>query len=346
MNTELLELQIDCNSLQFITNLQEIKEKVKLQLARYDIEVNLQNLQEAKKLATELNSFDKRLNDKRIEIQKKAMEPIDALKIEVDCIRDFLKEGREKIISQVKVFEDKKRNLCLNLLRDELENLYNEKNIEEEFKNIKIDDLAIISHLTDTDTLNKKAKNEVISRVNSALATQMMVKTRLSTLENACFKAGLKSLLGRQHIESFLKEPEEIYNAKLQSLIQTEVKRQAEIEARFLKQEEEKLKREAEIKAREEIQKQMQEEKKAENPVQKVEKQEIVSSPIVDVPVQMPKQPNILDELEEPRKQKFVVIASFEIECINETVEILKQKYLTKFSNDFKSFKNIEVKLI
>lgn len=347
MSNELIELKIEATLPSFITNFEEVKTQVQERLKIYDVNVSLQNLQEAKKLATELNFFAKAINEKRIKKQKEASAPIEILKSQADELIRLFNESREKLLSQIKVFEDEKRNICLRLLQEELEFWYKEKNIENEFKTVKVDDLAILSNLTDTDNLSKKAKNEVISRVNQVLATQMLVKSRLLNLENACLKAGLTSLLERKHIESFLKEPEEVYNAKLQSLIETEVKRQAEIEARLLKQEEERLKKEAEIRVREEMQKQIQEQQKEVKPealVQKVEQEEAISSPTpVITQAQTPIKPNILDELEEPRKQRFTITAHFEIECTGESEESLKEKYSNKLKN-FKTFTQIIVK--
>lgn len=326
MNTELMELKIETTLPGFVTNFEELKMQVQERLKKYDIAVSIENLPEAKKLAAELNFFAKKINAKRVEKQKEASAPIEILKSQADELISLFNEGREKLLAQVKVFEDEKRNLCLKLLQEELETQYQATAVEEEFKSIKIDDLAILSNLTVLESLSKKAKNEITTRMNHALATQMMVKSRLLNLENACFKAGLKSLLERKHIESFLKEPEEIYNTNLQNLLETEVKRQAEIEARLLKQ--------------------VQKEVKPETPAQKIEQEVILNSAPVVASEPSKAKPSILDELEEPSNQRFTITAHFEIECTGETAETLKQKYWNKLSGGFKSIKNIEVSII
>ncbi len=341
MMNQVIELQIDATLPSFITNFDEVKLSVQERLKTYDIAVNLENLPEAKKLATELNFLAKKINEKRIEKQKEASAPIEILKSQADELIRLFNEGREKLLSQIKVFEDEKRSLCLKLLQEELEYQYDKSSIEEEFRTIKIDDLAIISNLTDTETLTKKAKNEIMMRTGGALAMQNLVQNRLLMLENACFKVGLKSLLERKHIESFLKEPDAVYGAKLASLIETEVKRQEEIEAKILKQEGERMKKVAEARVREEAEKQKIEVIIPAEPIK-----QLIEEPKSKVVASAPTKIDILDEIEEPRVQKFIIAAYFEIECKNETTETLKRKYWNKLSNEFKSIKNIEVSAI
>ena len=344
-NTELMELKIDFTPLEFITNLRENKEMVELELQKYDVAVTIENLQEAKKLAIKLNAFAAAFDNRRKEIEKEAKKPIDTLKAEVDIIVSLFKEGREKLLSQIKVFEDEKRSLCLKLLQEELEYQYDKSGIEPEFRTVKIDDLVIISNLTDTETLAKKAKNEIMMRTGGALAMQNLVQNRLLTLENASLKAGLKSPLERRHIESFLRESDSVYGVKLSNLIETEVKRQEEIEAKILKQEGERLRKEAEIKAQENSQKQSPIISVPAEPVKQVAEEprlQIIAPAVATAPATI----DILDEIEEPRIQRFVVAAYFEIECKNETTDTLKRKYWQKLSTDFKSIKNIEVSAI
>ena len=76
MMNQVIELQIDATLPSFITNFDEVKSSVQERLKAYDIAVNLENLPEAKKLATELNFFAKKINEKRIEKQKEASAPM------------------------------------------------------------------------------------------------------------------------------------------------------------------------------------------------------------------------------------------------------------------------------
>jgi hypothetical protein len=347
--TEIVEIKIDTTLPTFTTNLIEIKVGVEKELKKYDIKVNTSNLAEAKQLASKLNFFAKKLNEKRIEKQKEASVPIENFKKEVDEVIDLFTAGRQKLLSQIKVFEDEKKRLCLNLLQAELEEQYKRLNVKLEYQTITIDDLAILSNLTDTDNLTKKAKNEVINKVNQVLLTQTLVNGRLTNLEGICVKAGLTSPLEKRHIESFLKEPDNIYNVKLQSLIETEVKRQKEIKDTILKQEEERLKREAEAKVREEMQRQAQvqvEIKQALVEQVKVEPQAVSNQ--MPVIIKAPKPANILDEIEESstKQQKFIITAFFEIECKGQTSKTLIEKYRAKLQANFQSLKEVNIKML
>ena len=231
-------------------------------LKKYEIEVTQSNLAEAKKLATELNKIAKQIDDKKKERLKEIEAPIDIFKEQVKELVNMCQNGRAKINEQVTVFEDKTRALCLKLLAAELQEKYAQLNIKDEFKAVTVEDLAIISNVTDANNLAKPARDAIGTRVHAALSLQNRVHVRLVELDNASYAAKLVSRLERRHVETFLKELDDaVYDQKLQSLIQREVERQNEMQASIAAEERKKAEAEMQRKLEEE-KKRMQEEER------------------------------------------------------------------------------------
>ena len=228
-----MELQITNTTLpQIISNYQEMKVYLVENLKQYEIQVTQANLPQAKKMATELNSLAKQIDDKRKDTLSSVEEPIDIFKNQIKELVGLCKNGREKILEQVKVFEDKTRAKCLELCKLSLQELYAKFEIQDEFKTIVIDDLAIISNITETDKLTKSTQDVIANRVQAVFNLQSAVRIRLAELENACLKSGLKTPLERRQVEGFLKLDEVVYNNELQKILGNELKRQQEMEAR------------------------------------------------------------------------------------------------------------------
>ena len=228
-----MELQITNTTLpRIISNYQEMKVYLVENLKQYEIEVTQANLPQAKKMATELNGLAKQIDDKRKEILSSVEEPIDVFKNQIKELVGLCKNGREKILEQVKYYDDKRRVKCLELCKLALQDLYAKFEIQQEFKSIAIDDLAIVSNITDTDKLSKATQDIIANRVLAVSNLQSVVRIRLAELENACFKAGLKTPLERRQVENFLKLDEVVYNNELNKILGNELKRQQEMEAR------------------------------------------------------------------------------------------------------------------
>lgn len=223
----------------FTGNFEVVKAQLLEGIKQYEIEVTEENISEAKKMATELNKLSTVINKVKSDKVHEVSAPIDVFKAQVGDLIDICQQGREKILSQVKVFEDQVRVKCKALLDIELENQLNERGIRPEFRTAVIDDLAVLSALTKSGALTKSAKEGVAQKVSELRGMQDKVDMRLLQLENAGLKAGLKSPLRREHVEAFLKAPDDQYDAQLSRLISIEISRQTETETR-IKAEQEK----------------------------------------------------------------------------------------------------------
>jgi len=240
-----MELQITSIILpQIFSNYNEVECNLIENLKKYEIEVTEENLDQAKKYAKTLNDLANTIDKKRKETVKEISSPIDIFESQCKQLFSLCKKGREDILLQVKVFEDKRRAKCLELCKLSLQELYTKFDIQDEFKTISIDDLVIISNITETGKLTKATQDTIANRVQAVFNLQSAVRIRLAELENACLKIGLKTPLERRQVESFLKLDEVTYNSELQKILGSELKRQQEMEARAEAEMQKKLEQE------------------------------------------------------------------------------------------------------
>lgn len=228
-----MELILTAKAPEITSNFAELKTWLQENLKKYQIEVTEENLSEAKKMATELNKLSTVINKTKSEKIREISAPIDVLKAAASEVIDMLQEGREKLLEQIKVFEDKTRIKVKELIGEEFAGRMNELNIKPEFRNINPDDFVQLSFITKTGSLTKAAKEAVAAKVGELKMLQDKVDMRLLQLENASLKAGLKSPLRRDHVEPFLMAPDDQYEIQLSRIIGIEVSRQAETETKF-----------------------------------------------------------------------------------------------------------------
>lgn len=238
------EIQVTVTPAQISANLTEIKAELLENLKQYDIEVTIETLPEAKKMATDLNKLAGEIDKRRKDVKKELAAPVDAFNAQAVELAKMILDAREKILKQVAVFEDKQKAHCLKLLQNELDTLYIENEVTKEFQTGNIEKLAILSNLTEKAKLTKAALEKVAEIVKADKAVQDMVESRKANLNAITERAGIVGGIYDKLIEAFIKEPEAIYTAKLNGLIDGIIKQQ--------KAAEERIKAEAERKAREE----------------------------------------------------------------------------------------------
>lgn len=238
------ELQVSVIPAQISANLAEIKADLLENLKQYDIEVTIETLPEAKKMATDLNKLAGEIDKRRKDVKKELSAPVDVFNAQAVELAKLILDSREKILKQVAVFEDKQREHCKKLLQNELDTLYIENEVAKEYQTGKIEKLAILSNLTDKAKLAKAAIEKVAEIVKADKAVQDMVESRKANLSAITERAGLIGGISDALVMPFIREPEAIYTAKLNEIIDAEIKRQ--------KATEERIKAEAERKAREE----------------------------------------------------------------------------------------------
>lgn len=231
-------------------NFQVIKSHVLANLKTFEVKVTLENMEEAKVLATTLNQLSIKAEEHRKNAVKIVSEPINIFNARCKEIVDLIQEKRKFLLDQVEVFNQQTRKECLELLKSALDTAYFNYGVTDEFKTAKVDDLAIVSNKTQK-SITSKAKSTVEARALSCKKFQEKIEFRLNTLEGTCYKAGLEAPLVRKNIESFLKvEDDEVYQTKLHELIQSEIKRFVQLEQKFAEKAEAKAKAEFEAQQR------------------------------------------------------------------------------------------------
>ena len=236
---KLLDLSIT-SSLPVVTgNFEEIKTELAAKLKQFDLIVDENSIKTAKTMATQINKVSGNIDSLRITKVKELSAPIKAFEEKAKELTTLCQISRQKLLTQVKVFEDKTREECLSLLQEELAIQYSKLGIRDEFKTVTVEDLATVSNKTKTG-IAKKAKDAVDERVMQVKYFQEKIDTRLLTLEGTCYKSGLQAPLTRENINHFLMEPEdEAYETKLESLISNEISR-LEVMAKQIKDKAEK----------------------------------------------------------------------------------------------------------
>jgi hypothetical protein len=241
------DLQVSIIPAQISANLTELKADLLENLKAYDIEVTIETLPEAKKMATDLNKLAGEIDKRRKDVKKELNAPADAFNAQAVELAKLILDSREKILKQVATFEDNQREHCKKLLQNELDTLYLEHEVTKEYQTGNIEKLAILSNLTDKAKLTKAALEKVAEMVKADKAVQDMVESRKANLSAITERAGLLGGISDALIMPFIREPEAIYTAKLNQIIDAEIKRQ--------KATEERIKAEAERKAKEEAEK-------------------------------------------------------------------------------------------
>lgn len=218
------------------SNFELFKQKLEIQLKKFDLKVDENNVAKANNMATELNSMSKKILSFKKEKTDVLLVPINAFKAECSTLDTLIQSKRQKLLQQIKVFEDIERAECLDLLKKELDLQYVKFGVKEDFQSAKVDDLAIISNKTPTGGLKKAARDAVEKRTLECKRFQERIEFRLTTLDGTCLKAGLEAPLTRELIEGFLKEPDDVlYEKKLHYLIASEIKRLAAMKANIEK---------------------------------------------------------------------------------------------------------------
>src|SRR3990167_3782085 len=226
-------------------NFQELKKHLATELQKYDLVVTQDTVKGAKELATTLNKLAGEIDTRRKEEVALVSEPIKLFYAQMKELVTMAKDGRQKLLDQVKKFEDDTRKLCGVLLEQFCTIQWAEQGVKSEFYRAEYDDLILISNVTATGSLTQKAKDTLSMRVRDDRAVQDKVEMRLVMLENASLKAGLSTALSRVHVAHFLQADGATYEAGLQRLLAVEVQRQEEAEeAMRRKLEKERLQKE------------------------------------------------------------------------------------------------------
>jgi hypothetical protein len=224
-------------------NFEETRAWLESELEQYDVVVTADTLADCKKLATELNKLAAEISKRRREAVAEVSGPIKDFEGKAKSLEQMCKDGRQRLLDQVQVFEDETKAKAKAALEAARAGMWAEQEVAEEFRRAQIDDLVKLSTLTKTGKLSATAKQELLIRVNADLKLQQQTQIRLHLLENDSYRAGLAAPLTRAHVETFLFASDEEYGQRLQTMIASELERQKVAEERSRKRFEEEQRR-------------------------------------------------------------------------------------------------------
>jgi len=322
------------------SNLATLKGQVAKYLANFNFVVTDDGLKFAREKATELKKAADALDGIRKKIVKQASAPISAFDVEAkEIVRDIL-SVRDSLTSQIHALQQAELDGLSALLEGEIQSLWRVHGVNREFQRANVEGLLLLGNITDGGRLTKKTAEQLLERVLADKALQDKVSGRLLALDGACLKAGLKSPFGRHNIEHFLfATNDEAYEKSLNDLINAEIRRQEETEAR--------IKAQVEAKAQREIEAAMakaETEKKALEEANQKAIQEAVAEAQKTIPVKTIPVNNV------PLKDgnvKYTISVHLELEYKDMEIGKLEKAVLKKFADaGFKSVRGVDIEKI
>jgi hypothetical protein len=189
----------------------------------------------AKSDATSINKFatmvDKFVAATYKEQTEAAAQWRDGKKLKIKLLRD----NRQRLID----LHEEKRNEKLTLIRSILSDCLNElydNDVKEEFRKGDIEPAVKLNALTPGGKLTAAAIRFCKALYDTDLAEQKRIEARHLLLENRCLRAEINPPLTQAHFGTVFYASDEIFNEKLEQLIEAEVSRKAEMEERIRKQ--------------------------------------------------------------------------------------------------------------
>ena len=227
------QLNITTQPAELAVNYDTVSAALDKQLAYYRaLVVTPDNIQDAKKSATEINRFAADIDKRRKDAVREVSGPIKDFEDQMKALHAQCKDARQTITDQVARFEDKVRAQADQLLFDARADLWDKHEIADEFRRAEYADWVILSAVTGTGRLAKAPREDIQARVLEDKATQERVEWRLIELERDSYRAGLDAPLTRAYVASFLFADGDTYARELQRLIDAELQRQQQAAAR------------------------------------------------------------------------------------------------------------------
>lgn len=250
---ELIVLESTKKIVEFNKTFEQLKDEVIEQLKdnKYNSIVTLENFDVMKKTSQELGKIAEYVSRFRIDKVKEESGEIQDFEKNFKEITKIIEEKQETIKEGLSVFEELTRKQINLICKEYLTTQFQVLNIRLEFQNIDISDMTQRKFMTGTGAISAAGKAEIESRVNLKLALQNKVDLRLSNLENICFKAGIEPL-SKEYVQGFLLDDDESYNKKLDSLVETEIKRSETAKKKTADEERVKAEQEARQKLKDE----------------------------------------------------------------------------------------------
>ncbi|MEY3289560.1 MAG: hypothetical protein RLZZ419_1802 [Pseudomonadota bacterium] len=195
---------------------------------------------QAKCDAALIRKFAKTNNGFSLSIFKSLTEKVKLWRDRVTDKTKLLENEADNIMARFEQMEEKQLNLVRSVINLEITSQRTLKGVRKEF--VDYVDITPLVKLTGTITpaqqLTKKANTFIAAIVDNELLKQSRFESRTLILENRCLRAEINPPLTSVHFGAVFNAEDEVFSAKVDELINTEIDRRAEMAARIEKQNE------------------------------------------------------------------------------------------------------------
>jgi hypothetical protein len=171
-----MELQVNSVPATIDTNYEAVKEQLTKDIGKYDIVVTADTVKDAKKLAAQLNKVKAEISKRRKEEVAKATGPVKIFEDNVKSLEAMCEEGRQKIVAQVLVFEEKVLDRISVDLQELMDSMYKEREILPKHQSISWGDLVKLTAVTAAGKLSKATKEAMEDRVEQCFKNQRLAQ--------------------------------------------------------------------------------------------------------------------------------------------------------------------------
>ena len=199
-NLEVVNTYIDCEPGKVnFKSFDVVKEQLEEYMKKYKVVISEEDVKESKKDAADLNKLKKSLKEKEKEIVKVYEQPILDFKEKIKELESIINDTREFLVSQVKKYEDEKKEEIREIIAKYISDLYSLNNIPEEYRTIDANKYVKLSAVTKSGNVAKSAATEI----NNDIST-ILLKIQTDEIERLKKEAEMKEL--KQQIREEVKE--------------------------------------------------------------------------------------------------------------------------------------------
>lgn len=205
-------------------NFDEVRKRLETELQRFDVVVTADTLADCKKLATELNKLRGEIDTRRKDEVAKASDPVRQFDEKMKALVSMCKDGRQNLLDQISRFDAEQIKKAEVLAADYLTLQIDNADLSPEFSDIRLP-AQKISNLTKSGNLTSSARQEIDDLVSDKALLQTRTSKRLTDLELDCRRNGMEHPLERAHVDAFLMADDDVYQSRLNSMIESELAR-------------------------------------------------------------------------------------------------------------------------
>lgn len=231
-----------------ITNYDEVKEEVESIVKAYeDYEVTEETLSEDKKVRAKLRKAAKKISDKRIEIKKEALKPVDAFEDAMKELSGMFKETASDIDEEIKKYDKKRKEEKKELA----ENIIAEKKELSDLPEEYLERIEFKDSFSNLSTSQKAIEDDVDEQIEALKKEYEVQKENEKVIKNKIEKVN-KDIEGKLYPDDYIEKlGEETSLSEILGMIDNRVEEIKEEESEEVDVVEEQASKAAEDRAKE-----------------------------------------------------------------------------------------------